>query len=220
MSAGSRYGDFVLTLRRPGGEFQMICVLVVNVHGLVIAFRSLAHIDELRAVRNLFRVIAQCNQIFVISVQDRCAAGLQALEDFTFCLENIFLAAQIPDMGLTDVGDDRRGRTADAGEIADLAAMVHAHLHDRSLDLVIQTQQRPGQADVVVQIALGLQRIEMPGHHSSGHFLGGRLADTAGNRENRNVELCAVPARQIARCQHGVLHHTVELIVPQHIRNL
>ena len=71
--------------------------------------------------------------------------------------------------------DTRRGPRA-AGQALNLPRVVHAHLNNSVLSIVVQTEQRVGHADVIVLVALGFQRIAEGGQHGIAELLGGGLA--------------------------------------------
>ena len=73
----------------------------------------------------------------------------------------------------------------------DLAGVVHAHLQDRIFVFRLQPQQLQRQAEAVVQIALGLEHVELRAQRRGHGFLGGGLARRAGNRHQPPAPLAA-----------------------------
>ena len=73
---------------------------------------------------------------------------------------------------------------------------------------MVQSQQRLGHAQLVVEVFLRLVGIEPGGQHRGDHFLGGRLADAAGNAHDGNVKAGTVPCGQRThRPQRGIHLH-------------
>ena len=87
-----------------------------------------------------------------------------------------------------DHRDNARRRPGAAGQPFDLARMIHAHLDDGVLGVFGQAEQGVRHADVVVLVALGLQRLAEGGQHSAAKFLRRRLADTAGDADHLRAE--------------------------------
>ena len=105
--------------------------------------------------------------------------------------------------------DNRHLRPGQAGEVADLAKMVHAHFDHRVAMRGGEAKQRQRQADIVVEVARG-------GVHGGGagvgaqdgrhHFLDGGLAVGAGNADALHVEAGAPVCRQRTQRQAGIGH--------------
>ena len=96
-------------------------------------------------------------------------------------------------MRVADVRDDGDVRAHHLAEIADLTEMVHAGLDDGGLTGVVQAEERERRADVVVEVLRRFERAVPLRHDRGDHFLRRGLADRAGDLDNGDVKLPAVP---------------------------
>lgn len=124
--------------------------------------------------------------------------------------------AEIFNVGIPDVGDDRHRGTHHLPQIADLAEVIHACLDDRRLMLRHQAQQGLWRTDLVVVVGLGLEGKEMPAQHRGDHLLGGGLSGGAGDLHHGDGEFLPIPPRQLSQRPEGILHLHIEL--PRHQR--
>ena len=128
----------------------------------------------------------------VIAVQDqRCAVG-QTRTNLQLGLADILLTAQIADMRHADAGDDAHIRAGALAQALDLAQMAHAHLDDGIFGILPDAEHRPGQPQLVVLVALGLDGIAEALNGGIAHLFGGGLAHAAGHAHHFGVELAAV----------------------------
>ena len=107
-------------------------------------------------------------------------------------------------LGVVDQGD---GRLGDAGQVGDLAGMIHAQLDDGVAMLGAQAEQRQRQADVVVEIAPCRQSAVLArrrGQDGGQHLGDGGLAVAAGDGDHRNVEASPPTGRRRTQRQAGV----------------
>ncbi len=108
--------------------------------------------------------------------------------------------------GATCVIDRDVGRR-DAREGADLAGRRHAELEHGRRVLGPQAQEREGQAVLVVEVALGLAA---PGPRVASsarrHVLRRRLADRAGDADDRDAGAAAHVAGEVGECARRVGH--------------
>ncbi len=89
------------------------------------------------------------------------------------------------------VGDHAPVGRGNQRQRGDLAGVVHAHLDHRDLVLRLQAQQLQRQAEAVVQIALGLEHVELCAQRRGNRFLGGGLAGRAGDGHHAPAPLAA-----------------------------
>ena len=94
---------------------------------------------------------------------------------------------------VADHGEHRDIRAHDVGEPSHLAEVADAHLHHGNLMGVLQAQQRPGHAELVVEVLFRLVGVEAPGEHRRDHLLGGGLAHRASDADHGNVKAAAMP---------------------------
>ena len=111
-------------------------------------------IFRLAAEHRLHRSIApQGGKHGVISVEHHQAVLLADVgQQLALGLEDVLPAAQLFDVGVTDVGDDSHLGSHDIAEVVDLPRLIHAHLQHAHLVGVVQTQQGQGQANVVIKL--------------------------------------------------------------------
>jgi hypothetical protein len=88
----------------------------------------------------------------------------------------------------------------------DLALVVRAHLDDGEPVRILETAQRDGHADVIVQVALGCQARAQLAEDRGRHFLDGRLAVAAGDAYHRAGER-APPCQRELRKRGERLRH-------------
>ena len=92
--------------------------------------------------------------------------------------------------------------------------MVHAQLQHGNFVLPAEAQQGHGHADLVVQVALGLEHPVLLPQHRRHHVLGGGLTHRARQGHHRYGELFLVILGQIPQGPLGVGHLHIELILP------
>jgi len=110
-------------------------------------------------------------------------------------------------LGVVDQGDSRLD---DAGQVGDLAGMIHTQLDHGIAMLGAQAKQRQRQADVIVEIAACRQPAVLTrrrGQDGGQHLGDGGLAVAAGNGDDRNVEARPPTGGRRTQCQAGIRHH-------------
>ena len=110
------------------------------------------------SIRYSLRSGAKRREKRVIAVQDGCSALLQAVEDLAFGAQDILPAAQISDVGVSDICDHCHVRLCDTDQIIDLTQMIHPHLENRDLVLRAEAKSSHGKTEMIVQITGGLAR--------------------------------------------------------------
>ena len=125
----------------------------------------------------------------VVGVEDRRAVGRQRLDELALGpLDRVERADPATGgRGWTAVTTPIRGR-ADRGQLGDLAADVHAHLEDGGLVLRAEAQDGQRQADLVVLVALALERPEAAAQDRRDRVLRRGLGDGAGDADDERVE--------------------------------
>ncbi len=91
-------------------------------------------------------------------------------------------------MDRLDGGHDADLRSCHRGELGDLAAGVHPHLEDRRLVVRSEAHQGQGQADLVVLVALVLERYEGRREDRRDRLLGRGLGDAPGDPDDERIE--------------------------------
>ena len=105
-----------------------------------------------------------------------------------------------------DIGDNAHCGTRRSGQAADLSEAAHAHLKHRRLVAPVETEAHFGQADFVVEVALCGKGLVFLRQHRGHHFLGGRLADRAGQPYYGNIEFGTIIPRQRKERQTRIGH--------------
>ena len=194
---------------RAGHALQSPVVDVRNAHAAAVA-----HAAAQDGLGQRHRV-----QQLVVAVEDGDALRGQILEYLALGTQNALPGvAQIFDVGVAHVGDDRDIRPHHLAQIAYLAEVVHARLDDRRLMLRHQPQQRQRRADVVVEVPLRAQGVVPLREHRGDHLLGGGLSGGAGDLHHRQVKFVAGPRRQRLQRQPRVRHPDVKLPRQQRLR--
>ena len=108
----------------------------------------------------------------LIAAQNGSAALPQALEDLELGPADALARAEKLDVRGADVGDDGVIRLRRRCRARQLAEVVHAHLRDHDLGVLRHAHERQRQADLVVEVALGLFRAELLREHGVKQPLG------------------------------------------------
>ncbi len=120
------------------------------------------------------------------------AIGRQRVHQLEFRAGDAGLAVgKVLNVRRAHVGDHapvRRGYQRQGG---DFAGVVHAHLDDRELVLRFEAQQLQRQAKAIVEIALGLEDVELCAQSGGNRFLGGGLSGRAGDGHHALAPLAA-----------------------------
>ncbi len=127
----------------------------------------------------------------VVGVEDRDPAVVGRRERLDQLRLRVLDRLERSDPGQVDRlhgGHDPDRRPPDRGQLADLAADVHAHLEHRGLVPRPQAEHRQRQADLVVLVALRAQRDEPALQHARDGLLGGGLGDAAGDPDDQRRE--------------------------------
>ena len=139
-----------------------------------------------------------------------CDTGIrQAIEYLALGTCDIFNRAKETDMRGQGVVDHCHIGCGQARQVVDFACMVHAHFQYGVLMRLAQAQQHQRQADVVVEIAFGMEhggvRSGVRPQDRRQHFLDRGLAVAAGDGDHRNGEAPAPGGSQPAQCQAGIV---------------
>jgi hypothetical protein len=137
-------------------------------------------------------------------------AGRQGFKQLALGAGDVRHRGKMAGVGALGVVDGHRIGARQAGQIADFAGMVHAHLDHGKTVCRAQAQQGQRHADVVVQIAGGGQHGVFAGFgHQDGaqHFLDAGLAAAAGDAGHTPGKAHRAPMRrQPAQGRQGVVH--------------
>jgi hypothetical protein len=109
-------------------------------------------------------------------------------------------------MGRADIGQHAVGRLGDLAEPRHLPPLADAHLDDRRLVASRQAQQGLRYANMVVEVAVSLQRRKAFREDGPDHLLGRRLAVAPADCHHWDGEAVTVRARQFLKCVEGIRH--------------
>ena len=82
------------------------------------------------------------------------------------------------------IGDHCHIRRSDLGQGFDLSSMAHPHLQNGDLMILPQPENRQGEAQVIIEVALGFEDFESLLEKSRGELFGRCFSYTASNTHN------------------------------------
>ena len=97
----------------------------------------------------------------------------------------------------TNVGDDRDIRLCRRRHARQLAEVVHAHFSHHDLGIPRHAKQRQRQADLVIEVPLGLLCAQALRQHSVQQLLGRRFANRTGHADHFTTAHLPVTARKV-----------------------
>ena len=147
----------------------------------------------------------------IVPIDDHEGAGLDMVEDLALGLQDLLPGAEVLDVGVADVGHQHHIGLHQGREVVDLPGVVHAQLQHGNFVLPAEAQQGHGHADLVVQVALGLEHPVLLPQHRRHHVLGGGLTHRARQGHHRYGELFLVILGQIPQGPLGGVHLDIEL---------
>ena len=137
--------------------------------------------------------------MLIVGVDKDDTVGLrgQVVIELSLGADDTLQRAETLQVGLAHVGNQSAGGLGGLGECLDVARMAGSHLDDGNLVHDVEAQQRLGNADVVVEVALGRHAVIALGEHGAHQFLGRCLAVGAGDGDDGDVKAAAMLARQV-----------------------
>ena len=100
-------------------------------------------------------------------------------------------------MTQTDVGDHTGIRPRDLGQSVHLSEITDPHFQHCHLMFIPQVEHRKRQAQLIIEIPLGLQHLIFLRKYRGDHFLGAGLSHAACDPHNRNLQLLQIILRNI-----------------------
>ena len=150
----------------------------------------------------------------VVTVDEKKVLRAKAVGDVQLFMQDVFLRFQLPDMRKADVGHDRHGGVRHGRKAGHLAKLAHTHLYHSRLMLRLQLEQREGQANLAVLVALGTHGVISGRKSQRHHLFGGGLAHASGNAHYRDMEVGAVPRRRFLQGFPCILHQNPGMGIP------
>ncbi|CCJ91514.1 hypothetical protein BN132_3442 [Cronobacter turicensis 564] len=150
--------------------------------------------------------------VVVIGVQNRDAICRQAGEDFAFGFSHARERTETFEMRRRQVVDQRGIRACQADGPGDFALMIGTKLNHRVLMFRRETQQRHRHADVIIQVACGVERVAALAENGSGHLFHRGFTGRPRQRDHARGHLLSDPRRQFAKRQARVSHHQLRQV--------
>ena len=144
-------------------------------------------------------------ELFIVP-HDECGAVVAAeeVEEFALAFFYAFGAAEAFEMGLADVGDDAMGGEGVFTITFDLLLVVGAHFDDGQLGVGADGEEGEGDADMVVEVALGGVGTKGGGEDGVDELFSGRFSIAASYGEEWYVELLSVMEGELLQGLQGV----------------
>ncbi len=133
----------------------------------------------------------------VVRVQNRAPARGEPRHERALFGGHPLERAQPLQVGRADVGDDRDVRPADFGQARDLSRQAGAELEYGPLVARFETEEGQRDADLVVEVARGLQDRETARQDGGRHAARARLAVGAGDRHDRGRAAAPMAGRDV-----------------------
>ena len=129
-------------------------------------------------------------QVGVVGVlEDGATVGNEVVVEFALRLLHALKGAEALQVRPADIGDKPIVRRCYLYQLAYVARVRSAHLHNSQLMVARELQQRERHANAVVQVALRVVDTILGAQHGSGQFLRGGLAVGTGDTNNGQPQL-------------------------------
>ena len=161
-----------------------------------------------RAIADHFalEIAPELRNIFVIRIQNRCAPGRQGGNQLVLGARDRRQGVKIFEVNRgyhsyhTNLGlsDFRQGRN--------FPGMRHSHFNDRYVVLRLQFQKHQWQAEVIVEIAFGLQHAVASSEQVGNRLFRRGLPSRSGNPNQRLAPNAAYGPRQRLQCNQGIVY--------------
>ena len=144
-------------------------------------------------VDRLAREVApELRDVEIVAIEESDAAARKRGNQFELGARDAALpVGKVLHVRRAHVGDHAPVGSGDARQGRDFAGMIHAHFDYREFVFRLEAQKLQRQAISVVQIALGLEDVELRAERSGDGFLGGSFSGRAGNGDNALAPLAA-----------------------------
>ena len=127
--------------------------------------------------------------------------------------KDVFLRAQLLNVGHADVRHHRVLRAGNLGQTRHFPEIAHAHLDHGHLMLGKQAEHGERKSHLAVLIPLGFHRVPTGGKGESHHLLCGGLSHAAGHTDHGQRKAGTVSRRNPAQGLHRVRHGDPNVIV-------
>ena len=149
-------------------------------------------------------------QDVVLAVEEDVTTALaEVVVEFALRADYTLEGTKAFKVGHADVGDDATVSLHDATEVGNLAGMVGTRFNDGQLVLGAEAQEGFGHADVVVEVALGVEEAEFAAEDGGEKFLGGGLAVRTRHLEDGQGEFAAVAGCQLLHGRKDIVHEYI-----------
>ena len=123
----------------------------------------------------------------------------EEIVQFTLGLTNPFEGTETLQMGTTHIGNQATIGLSSLHQRLDITRMRGTHFHHSNIMAVVKTEQRLGNAYVVVEVALRCHHVITLRQDGTNQFLRSRLTIGTCNANDRNVVLTTMLAGQVLK---------------------
>ena len=158
-------------------------------------------------------------QVRVVIVQEDGASAFpaQVVIQFSLGAHHSLKGAEALQVCLAYVGDEAVVGFGYFHQFADVAGVVGSHFHYGQLVLGLHAQQGKRYADVVVQVALGVEHVDVFGQYGGNQFFRGCLSVGAGNAQQGDAQGAAVQPGQLLQGLQAVVDKQVARVAGRHM---
>ena len=161
-----------------------------------------------------FAALSHLQKVFVKGIEeDFLAAFVQVVIEFAFCLLHAFEAAKAFQMGSPDIRDEPEVCFDYTAKVCYLAWMIGACLDDGNIVLGLDAKQGERHADVIIEIALGIEDVLPLGKDSADEFFCGGLAVGSRNLQNSLSPCFAMIGSQFLQGRQHIRNEDESLVL-------
>ena len=151
-------------------------------------------------------VLVYRGQHVVVRVDNERSSGFQPLENLEFRRQYPLSAAEVFDVGDTDICYDGHCRQSGFCQDGNFTLMVHSHLNNRRRMFSLKSQKDFRHTYRVIEVTLRLVCVVFRAQYVPDHLFRRRLADAAGQGNNRYIKASSVGAGEVQKSLLGVSH--------------
>ena len=175
----------VVDIDRAGGSLQSQRLNVFSIH----AHTGIHSIED----RGSSVYLINAAELIIFSVQnDRAIFKIHILKALCLCFEHAVTVLQEFEVAGAYIRNDHRVRSRSSCQIRHLTEMADAHLENRNLMLLRDSEDCKRQAEIVIKIAGSLKNIVFLRQNCRNHLFRRSLADGTGDSDHRDSELHSV----------------------------
>ena len=180
MIANQRQASMFPTTGYDNVELRALGALGVNVSRTNVGANRGSILDD-----PAFEIAAEVRNVLIVGIEYGGATGGERFDELIFRAGNSGEGIEEFQMNRSYVRHHADIRLGDFGEGANFSGVRHSHLNDCQVVPGFELQQHQREAEMVVQIAFGLQDAELRGQHVGDGFFGGGLTGRTGDANQR-----------------------------------